>query len=213
MLSMQQSLEQFRIADEVGFDWVTVAEHHFAPFSLTPNPLIMAGALTQVVKRAKIALLGANVPILNPVRVAEEMAMLATAAARGLQAFALVAQGQEADVALRAAAAKPEAIHTLVLLSPRGRAPDSATIDDALTACRSAVQAQVLALFGTNSAIAPPAAGAAYKRALPACHLIYVYDADDTACERLEAVSEVVLDFLRRRDAFLVSDKDGRVNA
>lgn len=57
---------------------MTVAEHHFAPFSLTPNPLIMAGALTQVVKRAKIALLGANIPILNPVRVAEEMAMLDT---------------------------------------------------------------------------------------------------------------------------------------
>ncbi len=75
---MQQSLDQFRIADEVGFDWVTVAEHHFAPFSLTPNPLIMAGALTQVVKRAKIALLGSDIPILNPVRVAEEMAMLDT---------------------------------------------------------------------------------------------------------------------------------------
>jgi alkanesulfonate monooxygenase SsuD/methylene tetrahydromethanopterin reductase-like flavin-dependent oxidoreductase (luciferase family) len=38
----------------------------------------MAGALTQVVKRAKIALLGANIPILNPIRVAEEMAMLDT---------------------------------------------------------------------------------------------------------------------------------------
>jgi alkanesulfonate monooxygenase SsuD/methylene tetrahydromethanopterin reductase-like flavin-dependent oxidoreductase (luciferase family) len=36
----------------------------------------MAGALTQRVKRAKIALLGANIPILNPVRVAEEFAML-----------------------------------------------------------------------------------------------------------------------------------------
>lgn len=76
--SMQQSLNQFRIADEAGFDWVTVAEHHFAPFSLTPNPLILAGALTQVVKRAKIALLGPDIPILNPVRVAEEIAMLDT---------------------------------------------------------------------------------------------------------------------------------------
>ncbi|MFT8242980.1 LLM class flavin-dependent oxidoreductase [Roseomonas sp. BN140053] len=76
--SMQSSLDQFRMADELGFDWVTVAEHHFAPFSLTPNPMVMAGALTQVVKRAKIALLGATVPILNPVRVAEEFAMLDT---------------------------------------------------------------------------------------------------------------------------------------
>jgi alkanesulfonate monooxygenase SsuD/methylene tetrahydromethanopterin reductase-like flavin-dependent oxidoreductase (luciferase family) len=57
---------------------VTLAEHHFAPMSLTPNPMVMAGALTQRVKRARIALLGANIPILNPVRVAEEFAMLDT---------------------------------------------------------------------------------------------------------------------------------------
>jgi alkanesulfonate monooxygenase SsuD/methylene tetrahydromethanopterin reductase-like flavin-dependent oxidoreductase (luciferase family) len=76
--SMQASLEQFEMADQLGFDWVTVAEHHFAPMSLTPNPMVMAGALTQRVKHAKIALLGANIPILNPVRVAEEFAMLDT---------------------------------------------------------------------------------------------------------------------------------------
>jgi alkanesulfonate monooxygenase SsuD/methylene tetrahydromethanopterin reductase-like flavin-dependent oxidoreductase (luciferase family) len=74
--SMETSLEQFELADQLGFDWVTLAEHHFAPMSLTPNPMIMAGALTQRVKRAKIALLGSNIPILNPVRVAEEFAML-----------------------------------------------------------------------------------------------------------------------------------------
>src|SRR4051794_36640082 len=74
--SMQASLEQFELADQVGFDWVTVAEHHFAPMSLTPNPMVMAGALSQRVKRAKIALLGATVPILNPVRVAGGVALL-----------------------------------------------------------------------------------------------------------------------------------------
>jgi len=76
--SMLTALEQFRLADEVGFDWVTVAEHHYGPMGLTPNPMVFAGALTQVVKRARIALLGPNVPILNPVRVAEEFAMLDT---------------------------------------------------------------------------------------------------------------------------------------
>ena len=76
--SIQSSLAQFRLADEVGFDWVTVAEHHYAPFSLNPNPMVTAGALTQVVRRAKIALLGATIPILNPVRVAEEFAMIDT---------------------------------------------------------------------------------------------------------------------------------------
>jgi alkanesulfonate monooxygenase SsuD/methylene tetrahydromethanopterin reductase-like flavin-dependent oxidoreductase (luciferase family) len=76
--SMQLSLDQFELADQLGFDWVTVAEHHYAPMSLTPNPMILAGALTQRVKRAKIALLGASIPILNPIRVAEEFAMLDT---------------------------------------------------------------------------------------------------------------------------------------
>ena len=76
--SMLTALDQFRLADEVGFDWVTVAEHHYGPMGLTPNPMVFAGALTQVVKRARIALLGPNIPILNPVRVAEEFAMLDT---------------------------------------------------------------------------------------------------------------------------------------
>jgi alkanesulfonate monooxygenase SsuD/methylene tetrahydromethanopterin reductase-like flavin-dependent oxidoreductase (luciferase family) len=74
--SMELSLEQFQLADECGFDWVTLAEHHFAPFSLTPNPMVMAGAVSQRVKRAKIALLGMNIPTINPVRTAEEFAML-----------------------------------------------------------------------------------------------------------------------------------------
>ncbi|MGZ5829028.1 MAG: LLM class flavin-dependent oxidoreductase, partial [Xanthobacteraceae bacterium] len=76
--SMKSSLGILQRADEVGFDWVTVAEHHYAPFSLSPNPMVIAGALTQVIKRAKIALLGATIPILNPVRVAEEFAMIDT---------------------------------------------------------------------------------------------------------------------------------------
>jgi len=76
--SMATSLDHFELADQLGFDWVTVAEHHFAPMSLTPNPMIMAGALTQRIKNARIALLGATIPMLNPVRVAEEFAMLDT---------------------------------------------------------------------------------------------------------------------------------------
>ena len=76
--SMNRTLDQMRLGDEVGFDWLTVAEHHFAPFSMSPNPNVLAGALTQVAKRAKIALLGPDIPVLNPVRVAEEIAMLDT---------------------------------------------------------------------------------------------------------------------------------------
>lgn len=74
--SFQIALDQFRLADEFGFDWVTVAEHHYSPASLSPNPMVLAAALCQVVRRAKIAILGPTVPILNPVRVAEELAMI-----------------------------------------------------------------------------------------------------------------------------------------
>ena len=79
--SMQRALEQFEVADQLGFDWVTVAEHHYSPASLTPNPMVMAAAVVERVKRAKIALLGSNIPIQNPVRVAEEFAMLDTLSA------------------------------------------------------------------------------------------------------------------------------------
>jgi alkanesulfonate monooxygenase SsuD/methylene tetrahydromethanopterin reductase-like flavin-dependent oxidoreductase (luciferase family) len=65
-----------RKADQLGFDWVSVSEHHYAPYILTPNPCLMAAALSQVTSRAKIALLGPLVPLVNPVRLAEEIAML-----------------------------------------------------------------------------------------------------------------------------------------
>jgi alkanesulfonate monooxygenase SsuD/methylene tetrahydromethanopterin reductase-like flavin-dependent oxidoreductase (luciferase family) len=74
--SLQAALANARLADELGYDWVSVSEHHFAPGIMTPNALVFAGALTQVVKRAKIALLGPIVSINNPVRLAEEIAML-----------------------------------------------------------------------------------------------------------------------------------------
>jgi alkanesulfonate monooxygenase SsuD/methylene tetrahydromethanopterin reductase-like flavin-dependent oxidoreductase (luciferase family) len=74
--SMNRALDTFELADQLGFDWVTVAEHHYGPASMTPNPMVFAAALTQRVKTAKIALLGSNIPIQNPVRVAEEFAML-----------------------------------------------------------------------------------------------------------------------------------------
>jgi alkanesulfonate monooxygenase SsuD/methylene tetrahydromethanopterin reductase-like flavin-dependent oxidoreductase (luciferase family) len=74
--TMKVTLETCRLAEELGFDWISLSEHHYAPLMLTPNPLVMAGALSQVVKRCRIALLGPLLPLANPVRVAEEIAML-----------------------------------------------------------------------------------------------------------------------------------------
>jgi alkanesulfonate monooxygenase SsuD/methylene tetrahydromethanopterin reductase-like flavin-dependent oxidoreductase (luciferase family) len=76
----RQSFDHFlsyaALADELGFDWVSVSEHHSSPLILTPSVAPLAGALTQIVRRARIALLGPLAPVNNPVRVAEEIAIL-----------------------------------------------------------------------------------------------------------------------------------------
>lgn len=70
-------LEEVAMEDELGFDWIACAEHHYSPFNLAPNVTVLASALTQKVKRAKIAILGALIPLTgNPVRIAEEYAMI-----------------------------------------------------------------------------------------------------------------------------------------
>lgn len=74
--SLRQTIELCRRAEALGFDWISVSEHHYAPFMMTPNPMVLAGALSQVIQRAKIALLGPLVPLNNPIRLAEEVAML-----------------------------------------------------------------------------------------------------------------------------------------
>ena len=74
--AMELSLEQIARADELGFDWVSFSEHHYMPLLLEPNPILMAAAASQVTKRATLALLGPSVGFNNPVRIAEEIAML-----------------------------------------------------------------------------------------------------------------------------------------
>jgi len=74
--ALAEALEQARAADALGFDYLTVSEHHATPLMCTPNASIMAGALTQIARSAALAWLGPIVSINNPVRVAEEIAML-----------------------------------------------------------------------------------------------------------------------------------------
>lgn len=70
-------LDQMELADKLGFDGVCLNEHHQTPYGLMPVPGLLAGALTRSVKRAKIAVLGRALPLLNnPLVVAEEYAML-----------------------------------------------------------------------------------------------------------------------------------------
>src|SRR5579875_1797565 len=74
---MAEMLEQAECAEEVGFDWISFSEHHYAPLLLpTPNPALFAAAASQHLRRVKIALFGPVLPLHNPIHVAEEVAML-----------------------------------------------------------------------------------------------------------------------------------------
>jgi alkanesulfonate monooxygenase SsuD/methylene tetrahydromethanopterin reductase-like flavin-dependent oxidoreductase (luciferase family) len=74
--SFDHFLEYAAMADELGFDWISVSEHHSSPLILSSSIMPLAGALTQIVRRARIALLGPLAPVSNPVRTAEEIAVL-----------------------------------------------------------------------------------------------------------------------------------------
>jgi len=73
-------VERAKFVEQLGFDWVSVSEHHYSPRILTPSPVVSAAYLAARVDTIKIALLGPIVPTSNPIRVAEELAMLDTLA-------------------------------------------------------------------------------------------------------------------------------------
>ncbi len=72
----QSVLERLAYVEELGFDWVSVSEHHYSARILSPSPIVMAAHLAAHLPNLKIAVLGPIVPLNNPVRVAEELAML-----------------------------------------------------------------------------------------------------------------------------------------
>jgi len=76
MQSYQEGMEECEFAEEMGFDWVSLSEHHYSGNRTTPNPAVMAAAVAERCKRAKIALFGQLLPLNNPVRAAEEIGML-----------------------------------------------------------------------------------------------------------------------------------------
>src|ERR1700729_41908 len=74
----QHMADRIALVEQLGFDWVSLSEHHYSPRILTPSPPVAAAYIAARVHRIKIALLGPIVAHSNPVRLAEELAMLDT---------------------------------------------------------------------------------------------------------------------------------------
>jgi alkanesulfonate monooxygenase SsuD/methylene tetrahydromethanopterin reductase-like flavin-dependent oxidoreductase (luciferase family) len=92
----REYIDTLAYADELGFDGICVNEHHQNAYGLMPSPNVIAGALTQRTKRARIAVIGNALPLYNPpLRVAEEYAMLDVLSGGRLVAGMVVGGGPE----------------------------------------------------------------------------------------------------------------------
>jgi alkanesulfonate monooxygenase SsuD/methylene tetrahydromethanopterin reductase-like flavin-dependent oxidoreductase (luciferase family) len=70
-------IENMVYAEELGFDGISVNEHHQTAYGLMPAPNIIAAMLIARTTRVKICVLGRALPITeNPLTIAEEFAML-----------------------------------------------------------------------------------------------------------------------------------------
>lgn len=75
---LREVLEQVRLADELGYDSVSFTEHHFhiEGFELSNNPVLLDLYFALQTKRIRVGQLGIVLPASNPIRVAEDIAML-----------------------------------------------------------------------------------------------------------------------------------------
>jgi alkanesulfonate monooxygenase SsuD/methylene tetrahydromethanopterin reductase-like flavin-dependent oxidoreductase (luciferase family) len=71
-----QHLDAWELLDELGYDGVAFNEHHTSPYGLMNSPNLLAAAATQRTKRLKLLIYGNLLPLHEPLRLAEELAML-----------------------------------------------------------------------------------------------------------------------------------------
>jgi alkanesulfonate monooxygenase SsuD/methylene tetrahydromethanopterin reductase-like flavin-dependent oxidoreductase (luciferase family) len=70
--------EQARLADDLGYDSMSFTEHHFHAegFELSNNPVLLDLFVGMQTRRLRVGQLGIVLPANNPIRVAEDIAML-----------------------------------------------------------------------------------------------------------------------------------------
>ena len=75
---LREVSEQCRLADELGYESVSFTEHHFhiEGFEVSNNPVLLDLYIAMQTKRIKVGQLGIVLPASNPIRVAEDIAML-----------------------------------------------------------------------------------------------------------------------------------------
>ena len=72
----EEGVEQIQYSEEMGFDFCLIAEHHFSNYGMSPAPLMQAMYIGQHTKRINISTAVIVLPIWDPLRLAEEVAVL-----------------------------------------------------------------------------------------------------------------------------------------
>lgn len=71
-----EHLEAWETIDRLGFDGLGFNEHHTSPYGLMNSPNLMASAAAQRTKRCQLLIYANLLPLHQPLRLAEELAML-----------------------------------------------------------------------------------------------------------------------------------------
>jgi alkanesulfonate monooxygenase SsuD/methylene tetrahydromethanopterin reductase-like flavin-dependent oxidoreductase (luciferase family) len=71
-----EMLDQIEYAEYLGFDTVWLAEHHGSSYGSMPSPQVMAAAVAERTRYLRIGIAVSILPFDNPVRVAEDYAMV-----------------------------------------------------------------------------------------------------------------------------------------
>jgi len=70
------TLDECRLAEELGFHTVWLAEHHFSPYGIAPSLPVLAAAVARETRRVRIGTAVVVAPFAHPIRIAEEWAMV-----------------------------------------------------------------------------------------------------------------------------------------
>lgn len=71
-----ETLEEIAYAEELGFNAVWLAEHHFSRYGILGNPLVLAAAIAQRTKTMRIGTAVVIAPFYDPIRLAEDAALV-----------------------------------------------------------------------------------------------------------------------------------------
>jgi alkanesulfonate monooxygenase SsuD/methylene tetrahydromethanopterin reductase-like flavin-dependent oxidoreductase (luciferase family) len=70
-----ETIEQIALAEELGFDSVWVAEHHFSNYGYSANPLLLIAKASAVTSRVRFSQAVIVAPFYHPLRLAEDIAI------------------------------------------------------------------------------------------------------------------------------------------